>query len=64
MDNRVEPKDERHAVCQLDNLHCASCADRIEKVLKTVDGVNEARINYATRTLAIDYDRDKVSLDE
>ncbi|MFB0561609.1 MAG: heavy metal translocating P-type ATPase [Candidatus Lokiarchaeia archaeon] len=64
MEKDVDKATECRNVCELDGLHCADCADRIEKVLSTVEGVSKARVNFATKTLTIDYDKEKVSIDE
>ncbi len=34
-------------------MHCASCARRIEKALTRLEGVEEARVNFATREAAL-----------
>jgi len=34
-------------------MHCASCANRIEKVLQKVDGVVNASVNYATEKATV-----------
>jgi heavy metal translocating P-type ATPase len=38
----------------LDGLSCASCAQRVEKALAATSGVSEARVNFATKTAAVD----------
>ncbi|MFN3585937.1 MAG: heavy metal translocating P-type ATPase [Moraxellaceae bacterium] len=40
----------------IDGLRCASCVARVEKVLASVPGVVEARVNLATETARIDTD--------
>jgi Cu+-exporting ATPase len=37
----------------LSGMGCASCVDTIEKALKAVPGVNEAKVNFAERTAAV-----------
>ncbi len=64
MDKSIDKTTECRTVCELDGLHCADCADRIEKVLSTVEGVNKTKVNFAAKTLTIDYDKEKVSIDE
>jgi Cu+-exporting ATPase len=44
-------------------MTCASCANRIEKRLNTLDGV-QASVNYATEQAAVTYDADAVSTDD
>ncbi len=38
----------------VDGMTCASCATRVEKALKAVPGVRDARVNLATETVAVD----------
>src|SRR4051794_21546751 len=41
-------------------MTCASCANRIERQLNTLDGV-EASVNYATEKATVSYDADAVA---
>jgi copper chaperone CopZ len=43
---------------------CASCVRKIETVLGKTSGVVSAAVNFATEKVTIEYDRDKVGLDE
>lgn len=45
-------------------MACASCVRKIETVLNKTDGVNEATVNFATEKVTIEYDNDKLNLDE
>ena len=47
----------------IEGMTCASCANRIEKRLNKLDGV-EASVNYATENAAVSYDPAVVSPDE
>ena len=47
----------------IQGMTCASCANRIEKRLNKLDGV-EASVNYATENAAVSYDPAVVSPDE
>jgi Cu+-exporting ATPase len=44
------------AVLALEGMTCASCAMRIEKVLKKVPGVADAQVNLATERATVTYD--------
>jgi len=44
------------AVFALEGMTCASCAMRIEKVLKKVPGVADAQVNLATERATVTYD--------
>ena len=39
----------------IEGMTCASCANRIEKRLNRLDGV-EASVNYATEAASVEYD--------
>lgn len=38
----------------VDGMTCASCATRVEMALKALPGVNDARVNLATESVAVD----------
>ena len=44
---------------KISGMTCSACANRIEKVVRKMDGVKEANVNFATETLTVNYD-DKV----
>ncbi len=39
-------------------MHCASCVNHVEKKLKAVSGVRDARVNLATETATVEVERD------
>lgn len=39
--------------CSLDGLDCANCAAKIEKELKKVKGLENTKVNYATKTVEL-----------
>jgi len=45
-------------------ITCASCVRKIETVLSKTTGVTSAVVNFATEKVTIEYDRDKIELDE
>jgi len=45
-------------------MTCASCVGKIETVLNKTNGVTEATVNFATEKVTIEYDNDKLNLDE
>jgi len=45
-------------------MTCASCVRKIETVLNKTNGVAEATVNFATEKVTIEYDNDKLNLDE
>ncbi len=64
MEKRQNQGTECHEVCEIEGVHCADCAERIERVLSTLEGVTRSEVNFAAKTLTIDYDKEKVSIDE
>ncbi|WHZ01707.1 heavy metal translocating P-type ATPase [Neobacillus sp. YX16] len=49
-------------IIQIGGMTCAACANRIEKVTKKLEGVQDSSVNYATEKLSIQYDESVVSL--
>jgi len=45
----------------ISGMHCASCAANIERDLSTLDGVSTCRVNLATRSAVVTYDRARVN---
>ncbi len=55
------PEGLKKAFYKVSGMSCAACASRIEKVLKSLPGVAEAQVNFATETAEILYDPAKIS---
>lgn len=49
---------------KINGMTCAACANRIEKGLSKIDGVEKANVNYAMEKSTIVYDPDKTNVDE
>ncbi|TDM02420.1 heavy metal translocating P-type ATPase [Macrococcus carouselicus] len=47
----------------IEGMTCAACSTRIERVLNKMDGV-EAKVNLTTEHATVDYDADKVSVQD
>ena len=45
----------------VDGMTCASCAASLESWLSHAEGVQQAAVNYAGKTLQVTYDKDKTS---
>ena len=43
------------------NMHCASCANNVEKIVKQLPGITDASVNLATNTLSVSYEADKLT---
>ena len=71
---RIEPPRRQYSVAEkakavkqtfpVLQMHCASCAANIEKILKKYEGVVEASVNLATSTVLIEYLPGEINPDE
>ncbi len=50
-------------IIRISGMHCASCAQTIEKSLKKEKGIIEANANLATEKALVEYDPEKLSLE-
>ena len=50
----------KHSI-KISGMHCASCAQTIEKKLKKLKGVKNVNVNFATETANIEYDSKLIS---
>lgn len=48
---------------RISGMHCVSCAQTIEKALKSEKGIINANVNFATEKTVVEYDSAKVSLE-
>ena len=44
---------------KISGMHCAACAQTIEKALVKAEGVDKAVVNFTTETAYIEYDDNK-----
>ena len=49
---------------QIQGMTCTACANRIEKTLSKMDGVEQANVNFALERSTITYDPDKVNVND
>lgn len=52
----------KQANIRITGMTCASCANRIEKGLKKIEGVTEANVNFALEKASVSYDPEKTSM--
>ncbi|MGF9953701.1 heavy metal translocating P-type ATPase [Bacillus mycoides] len=45
-------------------MTCAACANRVEKRLNKLDGVNKATVNFALESATVDFNPDEISVNE
>jgi Cu+-exporting ATPase len=55
---------EREVVLQILGMSCPSCSEGIQKGLARMDGVIEAKVNFASKEAIVRFDEDKISLDK
>ena len=48
---------------KIEGMSCAACANRVERAVKKLEGVEEASVNFATETLSVTYDEKALSRD-
>ncbi|KMT22280.1 heavy metal translocating P-type ATPase [Clostridium cylindrosporum] len=46
---------------KIEGMTCSACANRVERVIKKLDGVEKASVNFATETLNVEFDKDKLN---
>jgi len=51
-------------VLEIEGMHCASCVGHVERALKSVSGVEEARVNLATEKASVAYDAGLAGVDD
>ena len=49
-------------IYQIKGMHCASCANIIERTFKKSEGVEFVEVNYGTETTKIVFDKSKTNL--
>ncbi|MBP1944938.1 heavy metal translocating P-type ATPase [Methanobacterium petrolearium] len=54
----------KKAEIKISGMHCASCALNIEKSLQDMEGVEDAQVNFGTEKATVNYDPDKLQLQE
>jgi Cu+-exporting ATPase len=55
---------EKEIVLQILGMHCTACATGIESGLKRLDGIVDAKVNFATKEAIVKYDEERVTLDK
>ncbi|AVP47363.1 heavy metal translocating P-type ATPase [Bacillus cereus] len=48
----------------ISGMTCAACANRVEKRLNKLDGVNKATVNFALESATVDFNPDEVNVNE
>ncbi|MDD6794081.1 MAG: heavy metal translocating P-type ATPase [Clostridiaceae bacterium] len=48
----------------VEGMTCSACANRVERVAKKIDGIENANVNFATEKLTVEIEEQKVSYEE
>jgi len=54
----------KQSTINIGGMTCATCASRIEKMALKLDGVDKANVNLATEKLFVEFDEQKVTIDD
>lgn len=46
---------------KIEGMTCSACANRVERVIKKLEGVEEASVNFATETLMVKYNAEQLN---
>ncbi len=49
---------------KIEGMTCSACANRIEKFVKKLDGIEEANVNFATESLNVSFDENKLNVND
>ena len=49
---------------RLEQLTCPTCVTKIEKAIKSLDGVNEVSVGFNTSTAIVDFNEEKITQDK
>ncbi len=52
----------KSATLKLDGMHCAACAQNVERALREAPGVQSATVNFAAETATVSFDRAETSV--
>ncbi|MGO4271883.1 HAD-IC family P-type ATPase, partial [Paenibacillus sp. TAF58] len=58
----AKPLEQQQASLQIAGMTCAACANRIEKGLKKLEGVEEANVNFALEKASVTYNPSQISI--
>ena len=48
----------------ISGMHCASCAQNLEKSLSNQNGIERASVNFGTESASVEFDDDKISIQQ
>jgi copper chaperone CopZ len=47
---------------KIEEMHCAGCSNRLEKILNNVDGIESAKVSLEEKSADIKYNEEEVEL--
>lgn len=54
----------KNIVLGIEGMHCEGCVNRLTKVLNGLDGVNNTKVSLENKNAEVEYDEDKIDLDD
>ena len=51
-------------VLEIKGMHCEGCVNRLTKILKGLDGVNDAKVSLENKNAEIEYNEDQIELED
>ena len=55
---------EQEVILQILGMHCPTCAQRIEDSLSKLDGITEAKVNFASKEAIVRFNSDKTNIEK
>ncbi|GAB6169886.1 heavy metal translocating P-type ATPase [Clostridium carnis] len=49
---------------KIEGMSCSACANRVEKAINKLEGVDKANVNFATETLSVSFNNEKIKKEE
>ncbi|MEG1254263.1 heavy metal translocating P-type ATPase [Clostridium sp.] len=46
---------------KIQGMTCSACSNRVERAINKLDGVEKASVNFATETLSVEFDKEKLN---
>ena len=52
---------ERHIILAVTGMHCAACANTIQKSVRTLEGIKDINVNFASEKASVTFDDAQVN---
>ena len=50
-------------IINVEGMSCSHCVNAVTKAVGSLDGVSEVQVDLEAKTVAVDYDSDKITLE-